>query len=52
MSWAGPRHMRFDPKMGHGICAISHIPCDYAKCKYIPDKPWIHGLTPQKYTLL
>ena len=31
-------HMQFDPKMGHGICAICHIPCDCAACKPMLDK--------------
>ena len=38
-------HMRFDTKLGHGICAIHRIPCTYAACKSMLDKPWIPGLT-------
>ena len=41
-------HMRFDPKLGYGICAIRRIPCFCAACKYMLDKPWITGLTPEK----
>ena len=26
-------HLRFDPKLGHGICAIRRIPCAYVACK-------------------
>ena len=40
--------MLFGPVLGHGICATIRIPCDCAECKYILDKPWIHGLAPQK----
>ena len=39
-------HMRFDPKLVHGICAICQIPCVCYECTYMLDKPWIHGLTP------
>ena len=43
-------HMRFDPKMGYGICATLRIPCACYECTYMLDKPWIHGLKPQKQT--
>ena len=39
-------HMRFDPKLGHGICSILCITCACAEYKSMLDKPWIHGLTP------
>ena len=41
-------NMRFDTKLGHGIFAIIriHYACD--KLTPILDKPFIHGLTPQK----
>ena len=38
-------HMQFDPKLLHGICVIFHIPCAYAECTSMIDKPCIHGLT-------
>ena len=41
-------HMRFDPKLGHGICAISHIPCACVECTPMLDKPWIYGITSKK----
>ena len=44
-------HMRFDPKLGHGICSICCITCACSKCTSIIDKPWVHGLTPQQQTL-
>ena len=25
-------HLRFDPKLGHGICGIHSIPCAYVSC--------------------
>ena len=25
-------HLRFDPKLGHGICEIRHIPCVCVAC--------------------
>ena len=46
------RHMRFDTKLGHGICAIYHIPCACATYTSMLDKPWIPGLIPGKKTAL
>ena len=43
-------HMRFDPKIGHGICAICRIPCACSERKYMLDKPWVHRLTPLQQT--
>ena len=37
-------YLRFDPKLGHGICAIFRIPCAYVACTSILDKPWISGI--------
>ena len=34
-------HMRFDPKLGHGICAICRIPCACVVFTPMRDKPWI-----------
>ena len=25
-------HLRFDTKLGNGVCAISRIPCDFVAC--------------------
>ena len=41
-------HMRFYPKLGHGICAIRRIPCACAECTYMFYKHWIPGLTPKQ----
>ena len=41
-------HMRFDQKLGHGICAIIRIPCACAACTYMLDKPCITGSKPEK----
>ena len=37
-------HLRFDPKLGHGICAILRIPCAYVLCKSLIDQPCISGI--------
>ena len=37
--------MLFDIELRHGICAIHLIPCACDECKYMLDKPWVHGLT-------
>ena len=37
-------HLRFDPKIGMGICAIHRIPCACVACTPIIDKPWISGI--------
>ena len=31
-------HNRFDPKLGHGICTIHRIPCDYVEFISMLDK--------------
>ena len=41
-------HVRFDPKIGHFICAICRIPCVCSECTYMLDKPWIPVLTPKQ----
>ena len=41
-------HLRFDPKLGHGICAIRLIPCVYVACTSMLDKPWIYGIPSKK----
>ena len=40
--------MRFDTKLGNGICAILCIPCACDKCTSMLDKPWITCLTPKQ----
>ena len=37
-------HLRFDPNLGHGICAIIRIPCACVGCTSMFDKPWISGI--------
>ena len=44
-------HFHFNQKLGHGICAISRIPCARVACKSIIDKPWIYGIPLKKSTL-
>ena len=41
-------HLRFDPKLGMGICEIRHISCDCVACTSMLDKPWISGTPPNK----
>ena len=36
-------HMRFDTKLGHGICTIFQIPCACDKFTYMSYKPWTPG---------
>ena len=36
-------HLRFDTKIGNGVCAIIYIPCDCVVCTSILYKPWIYG---------
>ena len=33
-------HLRFDPKIGIGVCAIIRIPCACVAFKIMLDKPW------------
>ena len=47
-------HLSFDPKLGHGFCAICHIPCACVSCVSILDKPWIsdfHSVKQARYQL-
>ena len=37
-------HLRFDPKLVHGICEIICIPCACVACTSILDQPWISGI--------
>ena len=34
-------HLRFDPNVGHGICAIFRIPCAFVEFTSMLEKPWI-----------
>ena len=37
-------HLRFDLKLGNGLCAIIRIPCVCVACTPMIDKPWIYGI--------
>ena len=37
-------HLRFDPNIGHGICANLSIPCACVACTSMLDQPWISGI--------
>ena len=37
-------NLRFDPKLGNGVCAIRHIPCACVACTSMLDKSWISGI--------
>ena len=37
-------HLRFDPNLGHGICAIRRIPFPYVAFTSIFEKTWIYGI--------
>ena len=41
-------HLRFDPNLGIGICAICCIPCACATCISILYQPWISGIQLKK----
>ena len=41
-------HLRFDPKLGHGIFEIDHILCAYIACTSMLEKPWISGIQSKK----
>ena len=41
-------HLRFDPKLGMGICAILRIPCACVSFTSMLDKPWISGIPPDE----
>ena len=44
-------HLRFDPKLGMGVCAIRCIPCACVDCTSILDKAWISGIPSDKQDL-
>ena len=37
-------HLRFYPKLGMGLCAISRIPCACVACTSMLEKPWISSI--------
>ena len=37
-------HLRFDTKLGHGVCVILRILCACVVCTSMLDKPWISGI--------
>ena len=37
-------NLRFDPKIGMGVCAIRRIPCAGVACTSMLDKAWISGI--------
>ena len=41
-------NLRFDPKLGHGICEIICKPCACVACTSILDKPWISDIPSTK----
>ena len=41
-------NLRFDPKIGMGVCAIRRIPCACVACTSMLDKPWISGISSDK----
>ena len=41
-------HLRFDKKVGHGICAIFRILCACVGCTSMLEKLWIYGILSKK----
>ena len=41
-------HLRFVPKIGHGICAILLIPCAFIGCTLMLYKTWNSGIPSKK----
>ena len=37
-------HLRFDTKLGNGVCEILCIPCACIACSSMLDKYWIYGI--------
>ena len=42
MGMSNNYHLRFDPKIGMGVCEIRRIPCACVACTSMLDKPWIY----------
>ena len=41
-------NLRFDPKLGMGVCAILRIPCACVSCTSMLYKPWVSGISSDK----
>ena len=41
-------HLRFDTKLGMGVCEIRLILCACVACKSMLDKPWVSGISSYK----
>ena len=41
-------HLRFDPKLGHGICVIHRIPCACVACISMLEQSCIYGIPSKK----
>ena len=41
-------NLRFDPKLGMGVCAICRRPCECVACTSMIDKSWISGISSDK----
>ena len=41
-------HLRFDPKLGMGVCVIRRTTCDCVACTSMLDKPFISGISLDK----
>ena len=41
-------HLRFDPKLGMGVCEICRIPCACVACTSMLDKTWMSGISSDK----
>ena len=41
-------HLRFDPKLGMGVCEIFRIPCACVACTSMLDKLWVAGISSDK----
>ena len=37
-------HLRFDTKLGNGVCEFRLIPCSCVACTSMLDKTWISGI--------
>ena len=41
-------HLRFDTKLGNGVCAIRRISSACVSCTKMLEKPWIYGILSDK----
>ena len=41
-------HIRCDPDLGEGLCAMRRIPCDCSGCVEQLSKPWLPNLVKTK----